>query len=399
MKQTDPTITKMVFAVLTFLAGVPAAVRGQGQVGAGVPPFTVRPGYRVTVAAQKLGEARFIEFDDKGSLYLSQPGKGTIVQLRDEDHDGVYESRTEFVKDRPTVHGLFFKDGWLYFAQAGRGSVSRAHIPDSTGKPSDQVETVVPENTLPTGGGHPFNGLLVTDDALYVTTSDNQNMTPELDSPRKTLYRFTPDGKNKSVFATGIRNTEKLRLRPGTNEIFGFDHGSDNFGQRYGDVPGKDQPITDVTPPEELNRFVEGGFYGHPYLSGNRIVRPEFADRKDIHELAKRTIPPAWCLGAHWAINGFTFLSKDYFPGHKGDIFCAAHGSWNSVQRVGYCVQRVLFDEVTGNPYGSMTVVSTLSADGKTVLARPVDCAEAPDGSVLFSCDMTKAIYRISKAE
>ena len=56
----------------------------------------------------------------------------------------------------------------------------------------------------------------------------------------------------------------------------------------------------------------------------------------------------------------------------------------------------MLFDEWTGKPYGSQMIVSTLGGDGKEVLARPVDCAEAPDGSVLFSCDVTKRIYRIS---
>jgi glucose/arabinose dehydrogenase len=43
--------------------------------------------------------------------------------------------------------------------------------------------------------------------------------------------------------------------------------------------------------------------------------------------------------------------------------------------------------------------VGTLAKDGKTVLARPVDCVEAPDGTVLFSSDSSKQIYRIGKAE
>lgn len=398
MKQTDQAIVRRVMAVVALLAGVPAAALAQERVGEGVPAFQVRPGYRVTLAAKDLGEARFIEFGKDGELFLSQPRRGAIVRLVDKDGDGVFESKSDFVTDRPTAHGMFYKDGWLYFSQAGKGSVTRARDDDGDGK-AEKVEPVVPDGGLPSGGGHPFIGLLVTDDALYATISDPRNMTPELESDRKTLYRFSPDGKNRTVFASGIRNTEKLRVRPGTSEIYGFDHGSDNFGQRYGDTPGKDQPITDLIPPEELNLFVEGGFYGHPYLLGNRVPRPEHTDRKDFHELARRTIPPAWSLGAHWAINGFTFLSGDYFPGHKGDIFCAAHGSWNSQKRVGYCVERVLFDPETGKPYGSLTIVSTLGKDGREVLARPVDCAEAPDGTVLFSSDHTRAIYRISKAQ
>ena len=69
------------------------------------------------------------------------------------------------------------------------------------------------------GGGHPFEGLLVTDTTIYMTCSDPTNMTPELDSPRKTIYAFDADGKNKRVFCHGVRNVEKLRFRPGTTEM------------------------------------------------------------------------------------------------------------------------------------------------------------------------------------
>src|SRR5690606_31820323 len=151
----------------------------------------------------------------------------------------------------------------------------------------------------------------------------------------------------KMQFCTGLRNTEKLRFRPGTAEIWGCDHGSDWFGRTYGDKEGN-QPITDLNPPEELNHLVEGAFYGHPFLVGNRVPRPEFADREDINALAAKTTPPAWPFGAHWAPNGFTFLENDYFPQHQGDMFVAFHGSWNSQTRRGYCMERVLFDNATG---------------------------------------------------
>ena len=160
-----------------------------------------------------------------------------------------------------------------------------------------------------------------------------------------------------------------------------------------------DQPITDLNPPEEFNLYVEGGFYGHPYLTGNRVPRPEYAKRPDIIELADKTIPPEWLVHAHWAVLGFTFIEKNYFPGHKGDCFFASHGSWNSKQPVGAVVQRVLFDSVTGQPYGSMTIVDCSTEDPKRPrTSRPVDCAEAPDGTILFSSDEPAGLYRISKS-
>jgi glucose/arabinose dehydrogenase len=41
-----------------------------------------------------------------------------------------------------------------------------------------------------------------------------------------------------------------------------------------------------------------------------------------------------------------------------------------------------------------LKIVDTLSPDGK-VLGRPVDCVQAPDGSILFSDDHSDAVYRI----
>jgi glucose/arabinose dehydrogenase len=390
----------------------PTAARG--QTGENVPEgFVVRPGYKVTLAAGDLEEARFIEFGENGVLYVSMPQNGKIQTLKDADGDGVYESRVDFVTDQSNCHSMDFANGWLYYTSSQQGYCRRARDTDGDGK-ADDVEDVITEG-IPTGGGHPFRGVLVAPDYIYITVSDPQNMTRELESDRKTLYRFAYSGNGKAgereVFATGIRNTEKLQYRIGkdgspTQEIWGSDHGSDMFGVPYGDRPARragegSQPITDLNPPDELNKFVEGGFYGHPYLMADRTPRPEFADREDLHELAEKTIPAAWPFGAHTAVNGFTFLSgkagEALGAGHTGDLFQAQHGSWNSSVPVGYAVTRVFFDPMTGMPFGEWAIVTT--HDGRRPLARPVDCAEAPDGTILWSCDQTRRIYRIAKAE
>ena len=363
-----------------------------GAVGEGVPAFQVRPGYRVTLAADGLQNARFLETDGQGTVFVSQPAPGSIIALRDRDGDGRYETRTVFLDGRRTVHGLCWRDGWLYFAQTG--SIHRARDTDGDGR-ADDLETIIPEGSLPSGGGHWWRSLLVTEDAIYTSIGDSGNINDETATERQKIWKFDRKGGNRRLFASGIRNTEKLRLRPETQEIWGCDHGSDNFGRKFGEKPGSDQPVTDLNPPCEFNRYVDGGFYGHPFIVGTNLPRPEFQDRPGILRLAARAIPPEWCFGAHWAPNGFTFLTRDLFPDHRGDAFVAFHGSWNSTKLVGYCVERVLFDRVTGKPFGSLTVVSTLDRNGN-VLARPVDCLEEPAGTVLFSCDLTNRIYRIA---
>jgi glucose/arabinose dehydrogenase len=48
-----------------------------------------------------------------------------------------------------------------------------------------------------------------------------------------------------------------------------------------------------------------------------------------------------------------------------------------------------------GKPYGMLTIVKCLDKDNKP-LGRPVDCTEAPDGSILFADDAAGVVYRIS---
>ncbi|HEX8341375.1 MAG TPA: PQQ-dependent sugar dehydrogenase [Tepidisphaeraceae bacterium] len=375
-----------------------AVAQDRGEVGPNVPAVWVRAGFKVTLAAEDIGRpVRFMQFGDDGTLYVSQPGPGKIVSLKDKDGDGAYETKADFLTGYKQVHSMAFDDGWLYATSSDDGSCRRMRDTDGDGK-ADQVETFLKPGSVPAGGGHPFRGIVISDSHVYVSVSDPSNMSEDLPSANKSVYRFNKEGGEKMQYATGLRNTEKLRLRPGTQEVWGLDHGSDNFGATWeGKGRNRPQPITDLLPGEELNRIEEGKFYGHPFVSNNRIIRPEFSKRDDILELATKTTPPAWILPAHWAGNGFTFLAKDYFPGMKGDIFAAYHGSWNSSARVGYRVERILFDPATGQPCGNMPIVIGLGDDGRQVLMRPVDCAEAPDGTVLFSCDTTQKVYRISK--
>lgn len=390
-----------VAAVAILIAGCAGAVKtqsasaNQGQLGPGVPAFQVRPGYRVDIAADNIQTARFLEFDDKGTLYVSLPRQGEILSLKDTNGDGVYDKRETFISGKPTVHGMHFKDGWLWFTQTQ--AIHKARDTSGDGK-ADEVVTVIPESELPGGGGHWWRPILVTDSHIYTGVGDSGNIKDETDTERQKIWRFNLDGTGKSLFATGIRNTEKLRLRPGTNEIWGCDHGSDWFGAPLGEREKGKQPVTDLQPPCEFNHYVEGGFYGHPFIVGDKLPRIEYHDRPDILDLAEKTIPPAWNLGAHWAPNGFCFATADTLgPDHKGDAFIAFHGSWNSTVKVGYRIERILFDEVTSKPYGSLSIITTIT-DNQEVLARPVDCVEAPDGTLLWSCDYSHRVYRISKA-
>ena len=78
--------------------------------------------------------------------------------------------------------------------------------------------------------------------------------------------------------------------------------------------PAFGQPITDNNPPDEMNHYVQDGFYGHPFIVGNRVPRYEYMDRADIVELAAKTIIPEWATGAHWAPCAMAFYTGNQFP-------------------------------------------------------------------------------------
>jgi len=373
-------------------AAAPAAADATSSLSA-PKGITVRAGYEVTVAVEKLDNARFMEFDDKGTLYVSRPNIGDVLTFRDTNNDGVYEPLGTFASGLKQVHGLCFSDGWMWMSQSS--SIHKARDTDGDGKADDTITVL---KNLPGGNGHWWRSLLVTNDTIYTSVGDSGNISDETNTDRQKIWRFALDGQRKTLFASGIRNTEKLRFRPGTTELWGVDHGSDNFGGPLGEKPGN-QPVTDLNPPCEFNKYEQDKFYGHPFITGNRVPRYEFMKRPDLLDLAARTVAPEWSFGAHWAPNGFCFVdpaindAKKQFPAdHNGDAFVAFHGSWNRSDRAGYCIARVLFDD--GRPYGLLKVVDGLP-DPKGDAVRPVDCVMAPDGSVLFSSDQPGRVYRL----
>jgi glucose/arabinose dehydrogenase len=115
-------------------------------------------------------------------------------------------------------------------------------------------------------------------------------------------------------------------------------------------------------------------------------------------KIAAETITPGWNFPAHSASNSFCFVAKKtHFPAdHYADAFIAHHGNaGGTTLRAGYSVDRLLFDKETGKPYGLLPIVKCLDKDNKP-LGRPLDCTEAPDGSILFADDAAGVVYRIS---
>lgn len=378
--------------LLAFLAPASSA-NARAEVPDGV---WVRDGYELTVATDSIQTPRFLHTGPDGVLYVSVPKAGQIKACRDTNGDGRFDRIDNYLEGhdpKKILQALEWHDGWLWFADVS--SIYKSRDTDGDGKVDEIIPVIGPDQLPVTGGGHRWRALLIHGDRIYTHIGDQTNATDEpVDAgDRKKIWTFALDGTDKQLFATGIRNTEKFDVRPGTDEIWGVDHDIDMFAWPLEgtDLP-HGQPITDHNPPAELNHYAKDGFYGHPYIVGKNMPNLNFLDKPDLIKLAAMNTIPEWTMPAHCSGNGMTFYRGDQLPGAKGDVFVAMRGGWNATRKVGYCLSRILFEN--GHPYGELKMVDLLK-DGTEVLGRPADCTEAQDGSLLFSDDTGNRIYRL----
>lgn len=385
--------------LLSLTGSVLLALGSGGGLEAGEVPegVWVREGYRLQVALDTLQAPRFLEVGTGNVTYVSVPKEGKIYACKDGNGDGEFESQTVFVEGKDPkqiVQAMQWHEGWLWFA--GLNSISKARDTDGDGVADEEV-LVLGEDKLPTApqSGHMWRALLIHKGRIYTHVGDQTNATDEpIDaSERKKLISFAMDGSDKKVFASGIRNTERFVVRPGTDEIWGVDHDIDMLGWEMEGDRKDGQPITDHNPPAEMNHYQEGHFYGHPWIVGKNMPNLMFINHPKLLDYARMNTIPEWLMPSHCSANSMLFYKGDGIPGAHGDAFVAQKGGWNATEKVGYCLSRVYFEN--GHPWGERKVVSFLK-DGTEVLGRPTDCIQAADGSILFSDDTGNKIYRLT---
>jgi glucose/arabinose dehydrogenase len=200
------------------------------------------------------------------------------------------------------------------------------------------------------------------------------------ETARADVLAFDPDGKNRTLFATGIRNCVGLAVHPSTGDLYCSTNERDGLG--------------DDLVPDYVTRVREGAFYGWPwfYIGENQDPRHPGA-RADLK--GKITVPDV-LIQPHSASLGLTFYNGSAFPAeYRGDGFAAEHGSWNRSKRTGYKVIRIrLKDGVPTGEYEDF--VTGFVVNDSDVWGRPVGVAVSSDGALLVSEDGNGTIWRIT---
>ena len=339
------------------------------------------PGFSVTPFATGLKNARILAVAPDGTVYVSRRDQGDVLMLKDADDDGKADGPPVTVANRSGAHGLAIRGGKLYLVTVKELFVADI-LPDGRLGPLTMLI-----GDLPDAGQHANRTIAFGPDGmLYISVGSTCNTCNENNPENATILRASPDGRSRTIFASGLRNTIGFAWSPQTGELWGFDHGIDFLG--------------DDVQPEELNRIERGKQYGWPHVWGAGEFEPHGTPVGNISKEQWRALSTPMVLGytAHSAPMQMVFYPGGPFPaGYAGDAFATMRGSWNRNPASGYEIVRVRFK--SGKPTAiEPFVTGFLSDGGRTHFARPVGLAVAHDGSLLMADDANGVIYRVAYA-
>ncbi len=363
-------------------------------------------GFAVSLFASRLDEPRVVRVAPNGDVFVAESGAGRVAVLRAADGAPAAASAATFAAGLHRPFGIaFYPPGpdprYVYVAETDR--VVRFPYRAGEAKAAGPAEVVVPR--LPAGGGHWTRDLAfsVDGETLFVSVGSGSNAGEDMteapaeglaafiaahplgaawsaEEDRADVLAFSPNGGEKGIFATGLRNCSGLTVEPQTGDLWCAVNERDSMG--------------DDTPPDYATRVRPGAFYGWPWFYIGSHEDPRLEGRRA--DLAGSVATPDVLIQAHSAPLGIAFYDGAQFPAeYRGDAFVALHGSWNRAKRTGYKVVRLIFKN--GAPTGEYEdFLIGFVADDASVWGRPVDVAVAHDGALLVTDDGGGAVWRVA---
>jgi glucose/arabinose dehydrogenase len=320
-------------------------------------------------------------------LHTQHYGKSEnrITLFRDADRDGVYETRTVFLKGLNQPFGMLILANHFYVGNTD-GLMMYDYNPVATNISTPGKKII----SFPAGkNNRHWTRSLITNAAhnkIYIGVGSGSNIAEfGLDNEinRAAIWEVNPDGSGMRIYASGLRNPVGMGWAPGGHTLWAAVNERDELG--------------DELVPDYITGVKEGGFYGWPFSYYGQHEDPRMKDHQRP-DLVEKAIVPDVPLGSHTASLGLLFYDKNSFPAKYHDgAFVAQHGSWNRSVLSGYRVVFIPFKN--GRPSGPPEDFLTgfiADLENQEVHGRPVGLAMLPDGSLLVSDDSSNTIWKVT---
>ncbi|MCK9814077.1 sorbosone dehydrogenase family protein [Pseudomonas sp. MAFF 302046] len=320
-----------------------------------------------------------------GRAGAAVPSANRITLLRDQDHDGVAETRTVLIDQLNSPFGMTLVGNDLYVADTDR----LLRFPYRTG---DTQISVAPTKVVDLPGGtlnhHWTKNVIASKDGskLYVTVGSNSNVGEnglDQEQGRAAIWEVDRASGQQRIFASGLRNPNGLAWEP-------------DSGQLWTAVNERDEIGSDLVP-DYITSVQDGAFYGWPFSYYGQHVDVRVTPQNP-QQVAK-AIAPDYAVGPHTASLGLAFAEGSQLPApFTQGAFIGQHGSWNRQPHSGYKVIFVPF--ANGKPQGAPIDLLTgfLNADEKA-MGRPVGVAMDKQGALLVADDVGNTIWRVSASK
>ena len=335
-----------------------------------VDKIKVPAGFKVSLWAHSINNARMMTWGSKGTLFVSSRTAGNVYAVLDR---GNTREVKVIAKGLNLPNGVAFRDGTLYIAEVSKIS-KMPGIEDKLDSPP-AMELVY--DTLPKDLPHGWKYLAFGPDGkLYFNIGAPCNICMPPDT-HANLSRVNPDGIGFEYVAHGVRNSVGFDWHPVTKQLYFATHARDWMG--------------DNEPSDKLDVVTKKGqHFGYPYCHQGDMLDPEFGKGHSCKEFT----PPLLKTGPHVAGNGVEFYTGSMFPPeYKNRIFLTQRGSWNRSEKIGFRVMMVTLRPGAAPKY---EVFAQGWLQGQEIWGRPVYTKQMKDGSLLIADDYAGAIYRVS---
>lgn len=372
------------------IESVPQTGRKADQVRRNLADIRLPPGFKIELYAM-VPDARHMAVGPNAGVVFVGTRKTKVWAVTDRDRDRVADEVKVFA---PSIqmripNGLCFtRDGFLIVAEHNR--VLSFPAAEFFYESPDVAVEVIADQLVPKEEESFNHGARTCrvgpDNKIYITLGQPYNVPP---AAKMELYdrlgiagiiRMDRDGKNREVFARGIRNSVGHDFNPRNNELWFTDNQVDGMG--------------DDQPPGELNRAPRAGMhFGFPWYGGGKVRTVEY---KDSTPPANLTFPEVE-MAPHAAGLGMAFYRGRMFPEqYRNAVFVAEHGSWNRTKPIGARIVVTYLKPDGSTDKSEVFAQGWLNDETGEYSGRPVDVATLADGSLLVSDDYAGAIYRIS---